>query len=304
MVIANLPDLISTAVLKECKNDVPELPENTLDIMKAVQSRQEQLICDELRNQSCSFCLVNAMLPTQPVVYASDDFCKLTGYESHEIVGKNCRILQGPATNAVETKKIREAVSTGRDIISVLLNYKKDGTAFWNQIQICHLTDAKDQPALIIATQRQVSLDAGPNGTITLKCNSSSSKISSPSSTARMPFSSVVLNKEFPQILDLKALQSSLSYQDSKDKDKDSTTNKDSISKKMAQYKYRTPTSPSQISSNTLSFTTEAEEKDDIIYYTFTVRFKRTAQDFSVQSNEDTLLQLEVGDMVLVQADR
>ncbi|WP_162243893.1 HWE histidine kinase domain-containing protein [Aurantimonas sp. Leaf443] len=75
-------------------------------------------------------------LPDNPIVFCNDAFVRLTGYERAEILGRNCRFLQGPATRdedvAVLRKAIADCVSTEVDI----LNYRKDGSTFWNAVLI------------------------------------------------------------------------------------------------------------------------------------------------------------------------
>ena len=56
----------------------------------------------------------------------------MTLYSREEIIGKNCRFLQGKYTSKAATAKIRNAIETGREVDVQLLNYRKDGTPFWN----------------------------------------------------------------------------------------------------------------------------------------------------------------------------
>jgi hypothetical protein len=69
-----------------------------------------------------------------PIVFASDGFCLFTKYSKKEIEGRNCRFLQGPSTDAKDVKQIRDAVAAKKDASVCLLNYKKDGTTFINQV--------------------------------------------------------------------------------------------------------------------------------------------------------------------------
>ena len=71
-----------------------------------------------------------------PVVYANDAFCRLSGYALDEIVGRNCRILQGPETDTETLHAIREALAEPRAIGIDILNYRKDGTTFWNALYV------------------------------------------------------------------------------------------------------------------------------------------------------------------------
>ncbi|MEQ1653630.1 MAG: PAS domain-containing protein [Hyphomicrobium sp.] len=69
-----------------------------------------------------------------PIVYANDAFCKMTGYDLSEIAGKNCRFLQGADTDPEAIVLIRKAIE-GRKAIGIdILNYRKDGSTFWNAL--------------------------------------------------------------------------------------------------------------------------------------------------------------------------
>ncbi len=74
--------------------------------------------------------------PDNPIIFCNDAFIKLTGYERHEIIGHNCRFLQGPATRQADTLKVREAIARREGIEIDLLNYRKDGTTFWNALLV------------------------------------------------------------------------------------------------------------------------------------------------------------------------
>lgn len=89
-----------------------------------------------------NFCLSDPTLPDNPIVFCSDGFCKLTGYSRQEVLGRNCRFLQGPGTDQNAVDMIRKGVAEGRDISVCLLNYKADGSPFWNQFFVAALRDA------------------------------------------------------------------------------------------------------------------------------------------------------------------
>lgn len=74
--------------------------------------------------------------PDCPIVNANDAFCKMTGYELSEVLGRNCRFLQGPETDQESVGLIGEAIRQQKPIGLDLLNYKKDGTPFWNALYV------------------------------------------------------------------------------------------------------------------------------------------------------------------------
>lgn len=71
-----------------------------------------------------------------PIVFVNSAFTELTGYSATEANGRNCRFLQGPATDQKVRGQLREAIAAGRDCTVVLLNYRKDGSSFWNELSI------------------------------------------------------------------------------------------------------------------------------------------------------------------------
>ena len=90
----------------------------------------------------CSFSLASATEPDLPLTWVNDAFTAMTGYLPSEVVGRNCRFLQGPGTEADQVTLLREELAAGRDVTAVMLNYRKDGTAFCNQVSISPVRDA------------------------------------------------------------------------------------------------------------------------------------------------------------------
>lgn len=71
-----------------------------------------------------------------PIVFANAAFYHLTGYGAEEVLGRNCRFLQGPATNQEHIAMVREAINRHEPIEIKLLNYGKDGNSFWNHLHV------------------------------------------------------------------------------------------------------------------------------------------------------------------------
>lgn len=79
--------------------------------------------------------------PDNPIVFVNDAFGRLTGYSREETLGRNCRFLQGPGTSLDDVAKVRQAVADLKPIEIDLLNYRKDGTLFWNRLLVSPVFD-------------------------------------------------------------------------------------------------------------------------------------------------------------------
>ena len=81
--------------------------------------------------------------PDNPIIYVNPAFERMTGYAAAEALGRNCRFLQGAGTDPSAVAEIRQALKEERDLRTELLNYRKDGSSFWNELTISPLRDAK-----------------------------------------------------------------------------------------------------------------------------------------------------------------
>ncbi len=97
--------------------------------------------------------------PDNPIVFVNDAFTRLTGYARDEIVGRNCRFLQGPETDAADVARIRDAIARREPIEIDLLNHKKTGEAFWNRLLVSPVFDESGQLTYFFASQFDVTLE-------------------------------------------------------------------------------------------------------------------------------------------------
>jgi hypothetical protein len=103
------------------------------------------------------FCLTDPSRPDNPIVFASEEFNRTTQYGMSYVLGRNCRFLQGPNTNALSVRRLRDAVAAGRQHQEVFLNYRRDGSPFMNLLLIAPLSDSRGTIRYFIGAQVDVS---------------------------------------------------------------------------------------------------------------------------------------------------
>jgi len=94
-----------------------------------------------------------------PVVFANESFCRLTGYARSEILGRNCRFLQGPDTDPEAVRRIHDAVAAVEPIEIDIRNHRKNGEPFWNRLLLAPVFDADGKLAYFFASQVDVTLE-------------------------------------------------------------------------------------------------------------------------------------------------
>ena len=104
-----------------------------------------------------NFAISDPSLPDNPIVYVSQGFLDLTGYTLDQVLGRNCRFLQGPGTDQSAVDVIRKGIKEGIDTSVCLLNYRADGTPFWNQFFVAALRDAANNVVNFVGVQCEVS---------------------------------------------------------------------------------------------------------------------------------------------------
>ncbi len=97
--------------------------------------------------------------PDNPIVFVNDAFTRLTGYARDEILGRNCRFLQGPETDPADVARIRDAIACRVPIEIDLLNHKKGGEAFWNRLLVSPVFGEDGRLSYFFASQFDVTLE-------------------------------------------------------------------------------------------------------------------------------------------------
>lgn len=91
------------------------------------------------------------------LIYVNPAFERLTGYSSDEILYQDCRFLQGEDTGQDAIHEVREAIESNQPVRTILKNYRKDGSIFWNELSVTPFYDEHDQLTYYIGIQKDVT---------------------------------------------------------------------------------------------------------------------------------------------------
>lgn len=126
------------------RNAVPEALQNDL-LFAAMRLRRMAIVFSD-PNQA-----------DNPIVYCNNAFIEQSGYPVGEIIGRNCRFLQGPATDRDTVRRIREALAAGQGFNEELYNYRRDGKGFWNALYVSPITDGDGRVLYFLGSQTDVT---------------------------------------------------------------------------------------------------------------------------------------------------
>jgi PAS domain S-box-containing protein len=151
-------DVLKQEILSQCKAE--ELP---LIVSPASKSPNTMLdkadfnLVTAIQAAQRSFVITDPSLPDNPIIFASKGFLDMCGYQLEEVLGRNCRFMQGPGSDSGQVAVMREGINEGTDTSVCLLNYKKDGTQFYNQVFVAALRDASSKIINYVGVQVEVS---------------------------------------------------------------------------------------------------------------------------------------------------
>eukprot|EP00210_Caulerpa_lentillifera_P002162 g2076.t1 len=155
---------VERAKATEVSRRISESQDRSFEDKEAVSVLPSSILASLERIQQ-SFVLVDPHLPDMPIVHAGESFVRLTGYPRpihstelylrNEIIGRNCRFLQGSQTDRYEVEKIRRAIKANppQSVTATLLNYKYDGTPFWNALHISPVRGSNGEIAYFVGVQ-------------------------------------------------------------------------------------------------------------------------------------------------------
>lgn len=101
--------------------------------------------------------ITDASAQDNPIIYASASFSRMTGYSTADVLGRNCRFLQGPETDPVAVETLRNAIKQGIPCTVEILNYRNDGSQFWNEVSVSPIFDESGTLTHFVGTQSDIT---------------------------------------------------------------------------------------------------------------------------------------------------
>ncbi|MED1204430.1 PAS domain-containing protein [Heyndrickxia acidicola] len=116
-----------------------------------------ELLVQALNASQSGIVITDPDLDDNPIIYVNEGFTRITGYEAEDILGKNCRFLQGQLTKNDDVKKIKQTLENFTSVSLTLLNYRKDGEIFYNQLTIDPVYNDKEQKYYFFGVQKDIT---------------------------------------------------------------------------------------------------------------------------------------------------
>ena len=148
-------------------SDTPGLSDRALIVFfrladAAAGGRAVEDVLSRLRDRAVlatdvSFTISDPALPDNPLVWVNPAFSRITGYSFEEVAGRNCRFLQGPATDRARSWRSGRRWTAHESITVTLVNYRKDGTAFWNEVSMSPVFDGRGDVTNFVGVQADVT---------------------------------------------------------------------------------------------------------------------------------------------------
>jgi len=135
--------------------DLAAMVADELELRLAIRERSQQAAA--IVNLSSGVLVTDPNEPDSPITFSNPGFSAMTGYGPEEVLGRNCRFLQGPETNQMTVAGMREAIAARRIFQGVILNYRKDGTPFWNELTIGPVFDSNGALVNFVGLQSDVT---------------------------------------------------------------------------------------------------------------------------------------------------
>lgn len=125
-----------------------------------------RLLAAAVEGAPVAYAIADALQADMPLVYVNEYFVSLTGYEPSDVIGRNCRFLQGPDTDSRDVDRIREAIRRAQPLYIELVNYRKDGQPFWNGMLLRPIRALSGAITHFVATLRDMTERRGAEASL------------------------------------------------------------------------------------------------------------------------------------------
>ncbi len=137
------------------KKEIP--PHKVVLLSERPVSDQLQLKDRALGGTAEGITISDYLQPDNPIVYVNEGFERLTGYAREDVLGKNCRFLQGEKTDPATIEEIRQSIHEEKPCTVEILNYCKDGKTFWNRLSITPIRDKSGRVTNFLGIQSDIT---------------------------------------------------------------------------------------------------------------------------------------------------
>ena len=129
----------------------------THPVLRVAAGELPGLLLRAMATSGSGIVIADAQLPDLPLVYVNAAFLRMTGYAEEEVLGRNCRFLQGPETDRSQVQPMRRRLLAGREVQTVLLNHRRDGTPFWNELRVSAVRGGSGEITHYVGSQQDVT---------------------------------------------------------------------------------------------------------------------------------------------------
>ena len=140
--------------------DTPKMPPNgalAQDPIRSPISPEAAFFFASVAASRMPMVVSDPRLPDNPIIFTNDAFLEMTGYRRDEVLDRNCRFLQGPDTDRGAVRELARAIAARENVATEIVNYRKDGTPFWNALFVSPIYDAGGTLVYFFASQLDVS---------------------------------------------------------------------------------------------------------------------------------------------------